>query len=189
MFVSIQRIASSCKRNLLVRDRDTYAGLKEFGFASCCFLPLRTCFARAVCLVRRTPLESQGANTRSFLRRPLSILSRGQGRSSPARSKAFHRARPTLTTRAIPRVQASQSNAGTKVDLPANHQTSMTFIQQFEAELTKKLISSETSEAIVRWSSEKILESYRNGITAGRKGETVKRHGKSRRRDSSGKAE
>jgi hypothetical protein len=65
----------------------------------------------------------------------------------------------------------------------------MTFIQQFEAELTKKLLSSETSEAIVRWTSEKILESFRNGITAGRKGETVKRAGKSRRRDASGKAE
>ena len=39
-------------------------------------------------------------------------------------------------------------------------------------------------EGRVRWVSEKILESYRNGITAGRKGETVIRNGKSRRRGS-----
>ncbi len=65
----------------------------------------------------------------------------------------------------------------------------MSYITEFESEFTKKLVSSETSESIVRWVSEKILESYRNGITAGRKGETVKRHGKSRRRDSFGKAE
>jgi len=65
----------------------------------------------------------------------------------------------------------------------------MSYITDFEAELTKKLVSSETADSVVRWVSEKILESYRNGITAGRKGETVKRHGKSRRRDSSGKAE
>jgi hypothetical protein len=40
---------------------------------------------------------------------------------------------------------------------------------------------SETGEAIVRWVSEKVLESYRNGITAGQKGATVKRQGLSRR--------
>ena len=34
---------------------------------------------------------------------------------------------------------------------------------------------------IVRWASEKILESYRNGITAGLQGATVKRPGTSRR--------
>jgi len=36
--------------------------------------------------------------------------------------------------------------------------------------------------AIVRWVSEKVLESYRNGITAGQKGAQVIRHGQSRRR-------
>ena len=58
----------------------------------------------------------------------------------------------------------------------------MSYIEQFEAELLKKLNSSETGESVIRWVSEKILESYRNGITAGRKGDMVKRQGKSRRR-------
>ena len=58
----------------------------------------------------------------------------------------------------------------------------MSFIQEFEAELSKRLISNETTETIVRWISEKVLESYRNGITAGQKGATVKRKGQSRRR-------
>lgn len=62
----------------------------------------------------------------------------------------------------------------------------MTYIENFEAELMKKLNSQEEATSIVRWISEKILESFRNGITAGRKGETVKRQGTSRRRDSFG---
>jgi uncharacterized membrane-anchored protein len=57
----------------------------------------------------------------------------------------------------------------------------MTYIEQFEQELVKKLQSSEDSAAIVRWISEKVLESYKNGITAGRKGAQVIRKGKSRR--------
>ena len=56
----------------------------------------------------------------------------------------------------------------------------MTYIEQFEQELTKKLEDgTDNTLAIVRWASEKILESYKNGITAGQKGATVKRHGKS----------
>ena len=59
----------------------------------------------------------------------------------------------------------------------------MSYIEAFEAELAKKLESpAEDTAAIVRWVSEKVLESYRNGITAGGKGEQVRRHGKSRRR-------
>lgn len=58
----------------------------------------------------------------------------------------------------------------------------MTYIQQFEAELLKKLNSTEDEASIVRWVSEKVLESYRNGITAGQKGVQVIRKGKSRRR-------
>ena len=58
----------------------------------------------------------------------------------------------------------------------------MSYITDFEAELTKKLVSSETAESLVRWVSGKLLESYKNGITAGQKGETVKRKGQSRRR-------
>ena len=49
----------------------------------------------------------------------------------------------------------------------------MSYIQQFETELAKKLESAESTPTIVRWVSEKILESYRNGITAGQKGVTV----------------
>jgi hypothetical protein len=65
----------------------------------------------------------------------------------------------------------------------------MSFITDFETEFTRKLLSSEKSEDLVRWVSEKILASYKNGITAGRKGETVKRQGESRSRGSYGKAE
>jgi hypothetical protein len=61
--------------------------------------------------------------------------------------------------------------------------TSMTYIQQFEAELLKKLDSgTDSTTDIVRWVSEKVLESYRNGITAGQKGTQVIRKGQSRRR-------
>jgi hypothetical protein len=42
----------------------------------------------------------------------------------------------------------------------------MTFIEQFEQELVKKLQGSEDAASIVRWAAEKVLESYRNGITA-----------------------
>lgn len=59
----------------------------------------------------------------------------------------------------------------------------MTYIEQFEAELMKKLEgSTEDTATIVRWVSEKVLESYRNGITAGKNGTQVIRPGKSRRR-------
>ena len=58
----------------------------------------------------------------------------------------------------------------------------MTYIEQFEQELVKKLQGAEDTATIIRWISEKVLESYRNGITAGRKGMTVKRQGESRRK-------
>ena len=58
----------------------------------------------------------------------------------------------------------------------------MTYIEQFEAELVKKLASSENTASIVRWICEKVLESYKNGITAGQKGAVVKRKGESRRK-------
>ena len=63
----------------------------------------------------------------------------------------------------------------------------MSYIKEFEAELVKKLNGSEDDATVVRWVCEKLLESYRNGITAGQKGETVKRQGESRRRGSFGK--
>ncbi len=58
----------------------------------------------------------------------------------------------------------------------------MTFIEEFEAELVKKLNGKESETEIVRWTCEKVLESYRNGITAGQKGAQVIRKGQSRRR-------
>ena len=59
----------------------------------------------------------------------------------------------------------------------------MTYIKQFEAELAEKLEKgAENTESIVRWVSEKVLESYRNGITAGQNGAQVKGQGQSRRR-------
>ena len=57
----------------------------------------------------------------------------------------------------------------------------MTYIQEFEQELVKKLQSAEDPAAIVRWAGEQVLASYKNGITAGRKGATVIRKGQSRR--------
>ena len=57
----------------------------------------------------------------------------------------------------------------------------MGYIQEFEAEVVRKVQSTEEPAEIVRWVSEKVLESYRNGITAGQKGTQVIRKGKSRR--------
>ena len=57
----------------------------------------------------------------------------------------------------------------------------MSYIDQFEAELLKKLNGSEDTATLVKWVSEKVLESYKNGITAGQKGATVIRKGQSRR--------
>jgi hypothetical protein len=64
----------------------------------------------------------------------------------------------------------------------------MSFITDFESELTTKLDSpTEDTASIVRWISEKVLESYKNGITAGQKGAQVIRKGESRRRGQFGK--
>ena len=58
----------------------------------------------------------------------------------------------------------------------------MSYIETFEQELAEKLESgTEDTAEIVRFVSGKVLESYRNGITAGQKGATVKRQGQSRR--------
>ena len=58
----------------------------------------------------------------------------------------------------------------------------MSYINEFEAELYKRINGMSDEAAFVRWVSEKVLESYRNGITAGQKGEQVIRKGQSRRR-------
>lgn len=65
----------------------------------------------------------------------------------------------------------------------------MSYIEQFEQELLGKLNGAGDTASVVRWVSEKVLESYRNGITAGQKGATVIRKGESRRRGSFGKAQ
>ena len=64
----------------------------------------------------------------------------------------------------------------------------MTFIEDFERELARLIEDTGTlTSEIVRWASEKVLESYRNGITAGQNGAAVKRAGASRRRGALGK--
>jgi hypothetical protein len=45
----------------------------------------------------------------------------------------------------------------------------MTYIEQFEAELVKKLQAGEDSAALGKWIREKVLESYKNGLAAGKK--------------------
>ena len=54
-------------------------------------------------------------------------------------------------------------------------------ISQFETELLKKLDGAEDTAIIEILISEKVLESYRNGITAGQKGAQVIREDESRR--------
>jgi hypothetical protein len=94
-----------------------------------------------------------------------------------------------VTTDGASRGRSGDNANAPKVDLLTNHQTSMTFIQQFEMELRRKYDEAQDDDVLFRWICEKVLESYRNGITAGQKGAVVKRHGKSRGRDSFGKAE
>ncbi len=65
----------------------------------------------------------------------------------------------------------------------------MTYIELFEQELLQKLQSGEDTAAIVRWASEKLSASYRNGITAGRNGAEVRRTGQSRTRGVPGQAQ
>jgi len=87
---------------------------------------------------------------------------------------------------AIPRVQDGEEPLATKVErLSANIQTTMTYIEQFEAELVKKLNGTEDTATLVKWICERVLESYKNGISAGQKGATVIRKGESRRKPTS----
>jgi hypothetical protein len=58
----------------------------------------------------------------------------------------------------------------------------MTYMEQFATELEKKLNSSEDTASLVKWICERVLQSYKNGITAGQKGATVIRKGESRRK-------
>lgn len=65
----------------------------------------------------------------------------------------------------------------------------MTFLEQFETELAKRIESAEDTASIVRWVVEKQLASYRAGIRAGQNGAVIKRNGQSRRRGTFGKPE
>jgi hypothetical protein len=42
----------------------------------------------------------------------------------------------------------------------------MSYIKDFEQQLAEKLNQNEPTESVVRWVSEKILESYKNGLAA-----------------------
>ena len=63
----------------------------------------------------------------------------------------------------------------------------MSYIDEFELEFRNRLEETDDTDTLVRWVSEKLLESYRNGIKAGQKGTQVIRDGKSRRRGTFGK--
>ncbi|HWX22423.1 MAG TPA: hypothetical protein VN578_21185 [Candidatus Binatia bacterium] len=45
----------------------------------------------------------------------------------------------------------------------------MSYIKEFEADLVKKFESGEDWAALAKWVSDKVLESYKNGVAAGRK--------------------
>ena len=45
----------------------------------------------------------------------------------------------------------------------------MSYIKDFETELLSKLNRREDAASIVRWVAERVLESYKNGIAAGKK--------------------
>lgn len=57
----------------------------------------------------------------------------------------------------------------------------MSYIKEFESQLAERIEKAADTASIVLWVSEKVLESYRNGITAGQNGGQVKRKGTSRR--------
>ena len=65
----------------------------------------------------------------------------------------------------------------------------MNYIEQFESELTKKLEGPEHTATIVEWLSQKVVESYKNGLAAGRKRVTVNRQGKNQSKGSPSKAQ
>jgi hypothetical protein len=87
-----------------------------------------------------------------------------------------------LTSAGASRGQSGERPSAERSNFISQKNEKMTYLQQFEAELTAKLENgTDNTTAIVRWVSEKVLESYRNGITAGQKGAQVIRQGKSRR--------
>ena len=65
----------------------------------------------------------------------------------------------------------------------------MSYIEQFEQELIVKLNTKEDNAAVVRWVSQKVLESFKHGIATGQKKAAVSRKGHSREDGSAAKAE
>jgi len=65
----------------------------------------------------------------------------------------------------------------------------MSYIKEFESDLLKKLNGNEDITSVVRWVSEKVLESYKNGLAARQKGAQVIRKGQKLSPGSFGKAE
>lgn len=61
----------------------------------------------------------------------------------------------------------------------------MSYMQEFEAELVKRLHSKATGAELVRWIAGKVLESYRNGI---KKGAAMNRDDQNRRQSQIAKA-
>ena len=145
-------------QNLKTLINQEIATVKKKGIrlvASCGFLPRSPSH----------PPHRRSAHHRcSFRRRLLSILPSGQGRSSPARSKAFHRARPTLTTDAIPRMQASYERRHKGRIAEFKELKNPLVIQK--TDLEQKIVALEASKA-------KRLEPLRNWILEANKAENA----------------
>ena len=86
-----------------------------------------------------------------------------------SRSKAFHRARPTLTADAIPRVRAAHDRHAQRSNIISQLQTYNVIHRTVRAGAFEKLKAAEDEAAIVRWVSEKVLESYGTASPPARK--------------------
>jgi hypothetical protein len=49
----------------------------------------------------------------------------------------------------------------------------MSYIKEFEAELAKQLQSGMDQATLTKWLSDKILESYKNGVVAGKRAAAI----------------
>src|SRR5262245_45104916 len=122
----------------------------ELGLTSCCILS------------RRTPLIAESPGYPSIPPSPsLHFITRSRSLQPgpvgfvPPRSSNLDYACHSESAGVV------MDETAVKVALIANVKTTMSFIKEFEVELKKKFESSESSEAIVRWISEKVLESYK----------------------------
>ena len=85
--------------------------------------------------------------------------------------KVAPRCSALLTAGGASRVRVSHEPNRTKVEIYQPTITSRSYITDFEGELTKKLEDGTCNiTAIVGWVSEKILESFKNGVIADKKG-------------------